>query len=376
MNTSRYETINTYLNRGILEAAINFAKMHESPFCLVKFGFEVDVEDGFFFRDVITFMHSELSFQTILQQSNDTFVVILRDTKLHHAKKIMKHVEHALKVYFKVELKSIGITLYDPSDTYKSLMDRLDKYYVMSKLSTRKKIFYGTLEFDFYETHTKNDVLAAILRKDKRVTLHNLYNGIPIQEEASVAHFDEGVAQLKITTPKIHYYGLEHFTFLQHDKIPNVIKAKIIKVDPAKSLVVLTQLEFLDASPLDRSYIRVQPQKAINATLLRTKIKLFDGTIDNLSESAIVLRVKLGDIEKILQKGLLEETFEIRFQLPSDKGFLTMISADATIFSLINETLVLAIQPNAFMKSKIHQYIAMRQNGLLMELRHQLKHRS
>jgi len=89
-----------------------------------------------------------------------------------------------------------------------------------------------------------------------------------------------------------------------------------------------------------------------------------------------VLRVKLGDIEKILQKGLLEETFEIRFQLPSDKGFLTMISADATIFSLINETLVLAIQPNAFMKSKIHQYIAMRQNGLLMELRHQLKHRS
>ena len=53
-----------------------------------------------------------------------------------------------------------------------------------------------------------------------------------------------------------------------------------------------------------------------------------------------------------------------------------MISADATIFSLINETLVLTIQPNAFMKSKIHQYIAMRQNGLLMELRHQLKHRS
>lgn len=373
---SRYESINTYLNRGIIEANIAYAKIHQSSFSMVKFGFDVDLEDAFFFKDLIAFIHTELGFHTLLQQGVDTFVIILRDIKIHHAKKVLKKLEHNIKQTFKIEIKNIGITLFDATDSYKSLLDRLDKYYVMSRLSTRKKIFYGTLDFDFYETQNKNDVLASILRKEKTVTLHNLYNGIPIKEEATIAKFDEGIAQLKITTPKIFYYTKESFTFIQHDKIPSIIKAKIIKVDPSKSLVVLANLEFLDASPLDRSYIRVQPQKPINATLLLNKIKLLDGTLETISESSVVLHVKLTDIEKIIHKDLTERDFEIAFQIPTEKGFLTMISAKASIFSIINETIVINMQPNTFMKSKLKQYVALRQNALLVDLRQQLKHMS
>lgn len=373
---SRYESINTYLNRGIIEANIAYAKMHQSSFSMVKFGFDVDLEDAFFFKDLIAFIHTELGFHTLLQQGVDTFVIILRDIKIHHAKKVLKKLEHNIKQTFKIEIKNIGITLFDATDSYKSLLDRLDKYYVMSRLSTRKKIFYGTLDFDFYETQNKNDVLASILRKEKTVTLHNLYNGIPIKEEATIAKFDEGIAQLKITTPKIFYYTKESFTFIQHDKIPSIIKAKIIKVDPSKSLVVLASLEFLDASPLDQSYIRVQPQKPINATLLLNKIKLLDGTLETISESSVVLHVKLTDIEKIIHKDLTERDFEIAFQIPTEKGFLTMISAKASIFSIINETIVINMQPNTFMKSKLKQYVALRQNALLVDLRQQLKHMS
>ena len=373
---SRYESINTYLNRGIIEANIAYAKMHQSSFSMVKFGFDVDLEDAFFFKDLIAFIHTELGFHTLLQQGVDTFVIILRDIKIHHAKKVLKKLEHNIKQTFKIEIKNIGITLFDATDSYKSLLDRLDKYYVMSRLSTRKKIFYGTLDFDFYETQNKNDVLASILRKEKTVTLHNLYNGIPIKKEATIAKFDEGIAQLKITTPKIFYYTKESFTFIQHDKIPSIIKAKIIKVDPSKSLVVLANLEFLDASPLDRSYIRVQPQKPINATLLLNKIKLLDGTLETISESSVVLHVKLTDIEKIIHKDLTERDFEIAFQIPTEKGFLTMISAKASIFSIINETIVINMQPNTFMKSKLKQYVALRQNALLVDLRQQLKHMS
>ena len=373
---SRYESINTYLNRGIIEANIAYAKMHQSSFSMVKFGFDVDLEDAFFFKDLMAFIHTELGFHTLLQQGVDTFVIILRDIKIHHAKKVLKKLEHNIKQTFKIEIKNIGITLFDATDSYKSLLDRLDKYYVMSRLSTRKKIFYGTLDFDFYETQNKNDVLASILRKEKTVTLHNLYNGIPIKEEATIAKFDEGIAQLKITTPKIFYYTKESFTFIQHDKIPSIIKAKIIKVDPSKSLVVLANLEFLAASPLDRSYIRVQPQKPINATLLLNKIKLLDGTLETISESSVVLHVKLTDIEKIIHKDLTERDFEIAFQIPTEKGFLTMISAKASIFSIINETIVINMQPNTFMKSKLKQYVALRQNALLVDLRQQLKHMS
>lgn len=373
---SPYESINSYLNRGIIEANIAYAKMHQSSFSIVKFGFEVDVEDGFFFKDLVAFIHTELGFHTFLQQSTDTFLIVLRDIKIHQAKKILKKLEHSIKQNLKVEIKNIGITLFDESDSYKSLLDRLDKYYVMSRLSTRKKIFYGTLDFDFYETQNKNDVLNSILRKEKSVTLHNLYNGIPIREEASIAKFDEGIAQIKVTTSKIIYYTKESFTFIQHDKIPSIIKAKIIKVDPVKSLLVLANLEFLDASPLDRSYIRIQPQKAINATLLLNRIKLIDGFLETISESSLVLHVKLADIEKLIHQDLVEREFDISFQIPTEKGFLTIISSKATIFSIINETIVINIQPNAFMKSKLKQYVAFRQNALLVDLRQQLKHMS
>lgn len=374
--SSHYESINAYLNRGIIEANITFAKAHQTSFCVAKFGFEVDLEDGFFFKDLIAFIHTELGFQTLLQQGNDTFLIILRDFKIHYAKKMLKKLEHNIKQKFKIEIKSIGMTLFDASDSYKSLLDRLDKYYVMSRLSTRKKIFYGTLDFDFYETQNKNDILASILQKEKAVTLYNLYNGIPIKEEAKIAKFDEGIAQLNISAPKIFYYTKESFTFIQHDKIPSIIKAKIIKVDPAKSLLVLANLEFLDASPLDRSYTRVQPQKPINATLLLNRIKCIDGNVATLSESSVVLHVKLAEIEKIIHKDLVEKEFDISFQIPTIKGFLTMISAKATIFSIINETIVLNIQPNTFMTTKIRQYVALRQNGLLVDLKQQLKHLS
>jgi hypothetical protein len=370
---SRYETINTYLNKGILEATMDFSRTHETPLCIAKFGFEVDLEDGFFFKDMMALVHEHIGFNPILQHGNDTFILILRDTKIHSAKTLLQKIEHAIKQKFKIELKTIGITLFDASDSYKSLLDRLDKYYIMSKLSTRKKIFYGTLDFDFYETHNRNDILATILKKQNHATLHNLFNGIPIKEEVVIAKFEEGVAQIRVSSAKIHFYTKEDFTFLQHERIPNIIKGRIIKVDPIKSLLVLSNLEFLDASPVERGDIRVQPERRINGTLLFNKIKLLDATIANISESSVALQVKIADVEKLLHNNMVEKELEVEFQIPTDKSFLTKISSKAVVFSIINEMIILTIHPSVFMKSKLRQYVALRQNGLLVDLRQYLK---
>jgi len=370
---SRYESINTYINKGIIEAQMEFAKENEVPLCIAKFGFEVDLEDAFFFKNIISLMHEHIGFNPILQHGNDTFILVLKDSKIHNAKTMLQKMEHAIKQKFKTEVKSIGITLYDPSDSYKSLLDRLDRYFVMSKLSTRKKIFYGTLDFDFYETQNRNDLLSSILKKQNAATLHNLYNGTPIKEEVVVAKFDEGIAQIKVNSAKIHFYTKEDFTFIQHERIPNIIKARIIKVDPAKSLLVLTNLEFLDASPVERGDIRVQPERRINGTLLHNKIKLLDAVVANISESSIALQAKITDVEKLLNKDLLDKELDVEFQIPTDKSFLTKICTKATIFSVINEMVVLSIQPSVFMKSKIKQYVALRQNSLLVSLKQHLK---
>lgn len=370
---SRYETINTYVNKGIIETHMEFAKTNEAPLCIAKFGFEVDLEDAFSFKNIIGLIHEHIGFNAVLQYGNDTFILILKDSKIHNAKTMLQKMEHVIKQKCKAEIKSIGITLYDPSDTYKSLLDRLDRYFVMSKLSSRKKIFYGTLDFDFYETHNRNDLLSSILKKQNTATLHNLYNGIPIKEEVVVAKFEEGIAQIRINSAKIHFYTKEDFTFIQHERIPNIIKARIIKVDPAKALLVLSNLEFLDASPVERGDIRVQPERRINGTLLHNKIKLLDAVVANISESSIALQAKIADVEKLLHKDLLDKELDVEFQIPTDKSFLTKICTKATIFSVINEMVVLSIQPTVFMKSKIRQYVALRQNGLLVDLKQYLK---
>jgi len=370
---SRYETINSYLNKGILEASMEFSKTYETPLCIAKFGFEVDLEDGFFFKNLIALIHEQIGFNPILHFGNDTFLLILRDTKIHSAKTMIQKIDHAIKQKFKFELKSIGITLFDASDTYKSFLDRLDKYYVMSKLSSRKKIFYGTLDFDFYETNNRNDLLATILKKQNQATLHNLFNGIPIKESVVIAKFDEGIAQVRVNAAKIHFYIKEDFTFIQHERIPNIIKGRIIKVDPIKSLLVLSHLEFLDASPVERGDIRVQPEKRINGTVLFNKAKLLDATVANISESSIALQAKIADVEKLLRTNMVEKELEVEFQIPTDKSFLTKISCKATVFSIVNEMIILSIQPTVFMKSKLRQYIALRQNGLLVDLKQYLK---
>jgi len=370
---NRYETINTYINKGILEAQMECAKNSDTPLCLAKFGFDVDLEDAFFFKGIISVVHEHIGFNPILQHGNDTFLLVLKDSKIHHAKTMLQKMEHAIKQKFKTEIKSIGITLYDPLDSYKTLLDRLDRYFVMSKLSSRKKIFYGTLDFDFYETQNRNDLLSSILKKQNAATLHNLYNGIPIKEEVLVARFEEGIAQIRVNSAKIHFYTKEDFTFIQHERIPNIIKARIIKVDHAKSLIVLNNLEFLDASPVERGDIRVQPERRINGTLFHNKIKLLDAVVANISESSVALQAKIADVEKLLHKDLLDKELEVEFQIPTDKSFLTKISTKAIVFSVINEMIVLSIQPSVFMKSKIRQYVALRQNGLLVDLKQYLK---
>jgi hypothetical protein len=124
---------------------------------------------------------------------------------------------------------------------------------------------------------------------------------------------------------------------------------------------------------VERGDIRVQPERRINGTLLFNKIKLLDATIANISESSVALQVKIADVEKLLHNNMVEKELEVEFQIPTDKSFLTKISSKAVVFSIINEMIILTIHPSVFMKSKLRQYVALRQNGLLVDLRQYLK---
>ena len=365
--------INTFISRGIIESNIEFAQNHNTPLSIVKFGYDVDIENVFFFKDLISFIHSYSDFNSILQQPNDTFIIFLRDCKIHEAKSIVTQMMQKIKYKFKADIEHVGITLLDESDTYKTLLDRLDKYYVMSKLSSRKKIFYGTLDFDFYETQSDKKVLNNIFKKSSAIKLFNFYQGLPITEKVEILRFDQGLIQLKVDPIKFPFYENERFTFIQHDLIPTVIKASIVKIEPNKSLMVLGNLEFLDSSPVERSGIRVEPERDIYTSLSLENKKILDGTISSLSENSVVLHVKAESVKSLSEKPLWNTELTLQFQIPTKKSFLAMVKTKAMIYSIINDKVVLNITPNRLIKSKLRNYISIRQNDVLLNLKQELK---
>lgn len=373
MPVSKEAQITNYLNRGIIEANIEFAKTHFSPLSIVKFHYEVDVEDGFFFKDLISYIHSFSDFNSILQQPNDTFIIFLKDCKLHQAKSIVNQLVRKVKSQFGVDITKIGITLLDSEDDYKSLLDRLDKYYIMSKLSSRRKIFYGTKDFDFYESQNDKQVLNKIFKKLSEIKLYNFYQGLPITEVVKIANFADGIIQVFLDPIKIPFYQNEEFTFIQHDLIPVIIKAKIIKAEPTRSLMVLGKLEFLDSSPVERSGIRVEPEKEIYASLAKDSKKVTEGSIISLSENSVVLHVKPDNITKLLEKPLWDTELTLQFQIPTQKSFLTVIKTKAYIYSIVNEKIVLNISPNTLIKSKLRNYISLRQGDLIVNLKNVIR---
>jgi hypothetical protein len=365
--------INQFINRGVIESNIEFAQNHNTPLSIVKFGYDVDLEDGFFFKDIISFIHSYSDFNSILQQPNDTFIIFLRDCKIHEAKSIVTQMIQKIKYKFKTDIEHVGITLLDESDNYKTLLDRLDKYYVMSKLSSRKKTFYGTLDFDFYETQSDKKVLENIFKKSNEVKLFNFYQGLPITEKVKVLKFDQGLIQLKIDPIKFPFYENEKFTFIQHDLIPTIIKASIIKIEPNKSLMLLGNLEFIDSSPVERSGIRVEPERDIYTSLSLNNKKILDGNIASISENSIVLNVKAENIKFLSEQPLWNTELTLQFQMPTKKSFLAMIKTKALIYSIVDDKVVLNIIPNRLIKSKLRNYISLRQSDALLNLKQELK---
>ncbi len=365
--------INNYLLRGIVEANLSFSKEKKDPFSLVKLEHKVDLTDAYSFKDFISFTHIYTDFSPILKQDKDTFLIFLKDTKIHQAKAVISKLSHECKHKFNIDIKNIGITISCPNDTYKTLMDRLDKYFVMSKLSSTKKVFYGTVDFDYYDTIDPQKVLKDIFNKYSQIVLNNLYRGIPIQSGVKVSGFSEGIIQVKINSDKIPFYEHEKFTFIQHDMIPDIIKANILKVDKNRFLMVLGNLQFLRSSPVERSSIRIQPNKNVHAILAKDHKKLAEGNIISISENSISLKIVSEKAKILMSSDLFQKELDIKFLLTNDKNFLSPIKVKAYIFNIINNQIILNISPNSNERKRIRDYISMQQNELLAALKLELK---
>lgn len=361
-----------YLSRGIIEAQIDFSQEKDIPTVVVKFEYEIDYDDAFLYKNLISFIHSFTDFSPILYEGENTFLIFLKDRKLHAAVAFMQKFQKEVKKRFKVAIDRIGITMVDPKDTYKSIADRIQRYFVLSKFSSQSQMFYGTKDFDFFEKEGRGDMLSKLFQENSTVNLCNFYQGVPILQEAKIVKYSGSVLVVKIKAFEASFLEYEDFVFLQHDMLPNTLKARIAKVDKRKYVVAFDNFVFLDNSAADRENVRIEPDKQIRAVVDFQRKKLFEGFISSISASSIVLKVNKEQLEKLQDKDLQKMELELRFQVVSQEGFVNSLSMKASVFSIIGKQVILSIYPTSFPKSKIESYVYEKQNELMLQLKARL----
>ncbi len=354
------------VNEAIIEAQMVFAKEHSIPLCIARIEYKAD-EDSEKFKDIIAFIHAFIDYSPILTDKDNTYILFLKNVRIHTAVKMMKKLIFSLKIKYSTKISRISLTSVDYEDTLFSLLERLDRYFLLLKNSKNEEIYYGTRDFDFLAEKDKTSLLSNIFKKDPHIKLHNFFKNIPLIEKAIIKNFQKDFLKIKIDPQKLSFYKKEKSIYLEHNLLPDILKADIFKIDFSDSLLYLYNLEFLDSSPVDREDIRVKPHKTIIVHVSYAQRHLFEGIIVDLSINSILMATQLAKLEKISSINIENIEFDLKFSLPIGKKE-SIIVVKGKIYKILGNQVVFNIIPNTVQKSKLSSYIAMRQHELIKEL--------
>ncbi len=365
----RYKSINTYLLKALLESQIENAKIQNSTFCIVLFKYEVDLENAFLFKKLIQRLHKILSFDQIFYNDKDSFMVIIKNKKLHDGVLLFETVKNIILNKFDIDLSRVGITELSHKDSSDDLLKRVQRYYITSKRLPVGQIVYGNREFDFFDENSREDALSKVLKKEPELFVVNIYKGVPIKERAIVIKHSRDKICLKTSKEEVLYLKKnEQFLYLKHSNFPSIVKGDIESFDLDNFIVCINGLKFLDTSIIDRENIRIKPSKQINATIYLKKGIVGNGIIKTISVDSISIKVDKICLKKLII--LKDKEFTLGFRLFSKNSIaIDQISLQANLIKMTIEEVVFLIKPNSFIKSKIDGYIKSVQREIAQNLK-------
>jgi len=209
-----------------------------------------------------------------------------------------------------------------------------------------------------------------IAAQEKPIRLINAYRGIPIAYDSSIVTINQGYVALKAHPYQATCMALEGKTHVQSDLLPEVYRAKAVAVDVLKSQAILTEFTGAGTTVGHRMNVRVQPREPIDAEIYdgehRIPGKLADISPGGLGVFTFATYI-YGDLT--FQKGI--KVF-IDFRLPTSEP---MIRCQGRITSMVHQPgtflhrLGVQIIANSTTDPLLHQYVAVRQEEILDELK-------
>ena len=352
------------LNRGIIKSHIRFVQMNNVSLAFLCFALELPEPEEESFENAVATLQELTDFSALLLCENGRLFTILKDLHLHRAVQVAKNIEETLSKDTGVSVSYAALTIVDKEDTYDSLMERIERYMRQAQKFGKGKICYGTARYDFCTKGGEEEIFSTFFSEHKSVTLYNFYNGMPLSEDATVLGYANGLLRLKTSLAKAAFLKNEPFTFLKHTLLPDTLKADIVNAMPNRAEVILTNLRFIDKSPVDRENIRVMPGEPIEITIECTDGTEVYGFIHSLAVNSIAVKLKnRQEYTRCFSNG--ETHVMLAFDLKEQQQRKVHVRISAVLFSKEQEQVVFTIYPNHFFKQQIEGYIALQQSRLI-----------
>ncbi|OQX72489.1 MAG: hypothetical protein B6D59_08335 [Campylobacteraceae bacterium 4484_4] len=354
----------TIARRGIVKAHIRFVKNSETSLAMLCFSFNTSRLDEEQLEKSVMLLQEQTDFSPLLVCDDGTFMTFMKDMHLHRCVQVVKNIQETLRKSLNAEMEYGALTIIDKEDSYDTLMARMERYLAQAKEIGEGKICYGTAKYNFCTEGGEEEIFANFFADNQKVTLYNFYNGMPLSEEVNVLSYQKGVLRVKTSLAKSAFLKNEPFTFLKHPLLPDTVKADIANAVPNRAEVILSNLRFIDKSPVDRENIRVMPDETIEAFIECANGEEIAGLIHSLAVNSIAVNLERVEMTEICFEGD-EKHVVISFDLPEREKRKTHIRISAILRYKKADQLIFSIYPNHYFKQKIESYIALQQTRLI-----------
>jgi hypothetical protein len=352
------------VQKGIVEAHLRFVKKNNISLAMLCFAFDLSDLTEEKLEKSVMLLQEQTDFSTLQLCDDGTLMTFMKDMHLHRCVQMVKNIQDSLRRFQGVEMAYGALTIIDREDDYDTLMARMRRYLEQSKEANGGKICYGTRKYDFCSEGGEERIFANFFADNEKITLYNFYNGMPLSEEVKVLSYKNGILRIKTSLAKAAFLKNEPFTFFKHPQLPDTVKADVANAVPNRAEVVLSNLRFIDKSPVDRENIRVMPDERIEVFIECANGDEIAGSIHSLAVNSLAIKPDNMELADFCFADD-EKHVVISFDLPEREKRKTHFRISAILRYRKDDQLIFSIYPNHFFKQKIESYIALQQTRLI-----------
>ncbi len=356
--------LETIVKRSVVKSYINLVKQKNTPIAVVCFGLNLSSQAEEKLEKIIILLEQINNFSPVYQCESGLYFTFFRNMQLHHSVQVLKTFNENIEKLHEISISYGALTIIDENDTYENLMFRISKYIDHACIIGGGKIRYGTSQYDFSTKKDEEDILKNFFISSSRAKLYNFYNGIPLSEEVEILSYSNGMLRIKVSFGKATFLKNETFTFLRHELLPDTLKADIINTFPKQGEVVLSNLRFIEESPVDRTNIRAKPDNPIPILIKHNNDTVINGTIQSISVNTVAVKIENQKIPNSYFESA-NTHFMLIFKLQNSKGNDINIRIVGIYLARNDDQVIFTTHMSRFLRQKIENYIKLQQTKLM-----------